>query len=210
MSTRRAALIADEWGGIYPLHEAFYIHSIIYSASRAGDAFQRFDIARAVNDTEENQVSAVQEALGHAGALSRFFWPSGLRAGAAQPLKRLRAARATKLRAAFNLTDESPLRDRNLRDSLEHFDERLDSYLLTNDAGYFFPLARIGRAELATQETAHIFKLVDPATSSFVCLGMWYDFGLLRREVARVHELAVAMDEVGGRLPHQEHAPPGT
>jgi len=63
-----AALIADEWAGIHPTFEAFYIHSIIYSASRAGDAFQRFDIARAVGDTEENQVSAVHEALGHTAA----------------------------------------------------------------------------------------------------------------------------------------------
>ena len=150
----RAALVADECAGIHLPYEAFYIHSIIYSASRAGDAFRRFDIARAVNDTEENQVSAVHEALGHAAALSRFFWPSGRSAGTAQAVKRLRAARATKLRAAFNLTDDSPLRDRHLRDSLEHFDERLDHYLLTNDAGYFFPSARIGRAELAAEGIA--------------------------------------------------------
>ena len=40
---QREALIVDQYGGIYPVYEAFYIHSIIYAAERSEAAFQRFD-----------------------------------------------------------------------------------------------------------------------------------------------------------------------
>ena len=43
---RRAAIIIDKFAGIHPPFEAFYIHSILYSAGRSSAAFQRFDVAR--------------------------------------------------------------------------------------------------------------------------------------------------------------------
>lgn len=207
---RRADLIVREWDGIAAPFEAFYLQSIIYSASRAADAFQRYDVARAVRDTEANQVSAVHEALGHAASLSRFFWPSGLGPRAGTPLGRLKDARSTKLRRAFDLTDESPLRDRNLRDALEHLDERLDSYCLANDSGYFFPSARVADIELAREPDGHFFRLVDPAQSRFACLGVEHCFGPVRSEVTRVLELAGAFDKAGSRLPRDASRHSGT
>ncbi len=196
---RRATIISSTYGGIHPPYEAFYIHSIIYSASRAEDSFQRFRVAKSLNDSAMAQVSSVHEALGHAAALSRFFWPSGLgRASAA--LRKLRADRASKLRTAFNLEDASPLKDRRLRDSLEHFDERLDLYLLANDAGTFFPAAMIGDSGMASDPAGHVFKLVDPVLSHFVCMGEVFYYGELDAEVTRIHHLAREMDATGSRL----------
>lgn len=197
---RRASVIVNDWAGIFAPYEAFYIHSILYSSSRVIESFQRYDIARSIGDTDINQVSAVHEVINHSASLSRFFWPSALRKSSSDQLKKLTEARASKLREAFNMTNDSPLKNRNIRDSLEHFDERLDLYLLPNDSGYFFPTPIIGNADLASDSLGHIFKLVDPKTSTFVCLGVPYQFGTLRKEAIRVHSLAQKMDENGCRL----------
>ena len=197
---RRASLVVEQYHGICAPYEAFYIRSIMYSSGRACDAFLRFDVAKAVRDSAENQVSAVHEALGHAASLSRFFWPSGARASRSAALKRLKEARAAKLRAAFEVSDESPLRSRKLRDALEHFDERLDSFVLTVEAGYFFPDPMVAESDLADDPTGHIFKLLDSERSRFVLLGELYEYGSLRREVERIRGLARAMDDNGGRL----------
>jgi hypothetical protein len=198
---RRAILITERYSGIHPPNEAFYIRSVIYSAGRAREAFERFTVARADGDTHEIQVTAIHEALGHAGSLSRFFWPSGLGGRRIRALKRLKTARAKKLREAFGLTDDSPLKDRRLRDFLEHFDERLDEYLLRNDAGYFFTDAMIGDAELTDDHAGHIFKLVDPRSSCFVLLGEKHFFQGIQKEVYRIYDLALQMDRSGCRLP---------
>ena len=195
----RALIVARDWGGIFAPFEAFYIHSIIYSSSRAADAFQRYEVSRALRDTESNQVGCIHEALGHAAALSRFFWPHPRRSMSKQ-LSRLSQSRAEKLRRAFGLTEGSALRDRRLRDLLEHFDERLDSFLLVVEGGYFFPGPRIGDVALADEPDGQFFKLVDPVRSCFACLGEKYYFGDLRMEVDRIVKLAHSMDESGSRL----------
>jgi hypothetical protein len=197
---RRASLIVEQFEGIHSPYEAFYIRSIAYSAGRARDAFLRFAAAKAVRDTADNLVSSIHEALGHAASLSRFFWPSGLGGRSSAALKKLKAARALNLRNAFDLNDESPLKNRKLRDSLEHFDERLDFYLLTQDSGYFFPDAMIGDLEAADDPVGHLFKLVDPDRACFVLLGEAHCFGGLRKEVERIHDLALIMDRNGCRL----------
>ncbi|MBF6057148.1 MULTISPECIES: hypothetical protein [Thiomicrorhabdus] len=38
----RVEFVADEKGGIQPVFEAFYLISVIYSASRCLDAFERY------------------------------------------------------------------------------------------------------------------------------------------------------------------------
>ena len=58
------------------------------------------------------------------------------------------------------MSDNSSLKGRNLRNALEHFDERLDLFLLEDDTGIFFPSAIIGGHELADEPTPRIFKLV--------------------------------------------------
>jgi hypothetical protein len=68
-------------------------------------------------------VATVQEGLAHAASLSGYFWP--MKTGGERA-----TARGERLRKAFNLTDESPLRSRSLGNAFEHFDERLDRFLL--------------------------------------------------------------------------------
>lgn len=196
----RVELICADSGGIHPPFEAFYIHSVAYAASRAIQAFNRFRSSLNESLPDGEVVSLVQEALGHTAALSRFFNPSGLGGKGGAPMRRLAEARAKKLREAFEIGQNSPIWNRKLRDALEHFDERLDRYLLRDAVGIFFPNPVVGAAELTEDQLGHIFKLVDPESQQFVILGEKFDFGQVYDEVVRVFRLAETMDENGARL----------
>jgi hypothetical protein len=198
---RRATLLTNKFAGINPPSEAFYIRSILYSASRARNAFERFAEVRSTAVQDQDQVSLIHEALGHAASLSRFFWPSKLGGRKTKVLTSLKEARAARLRQSFELGENSHLKNRKLRDFLEHFDERLDQYLLRNDSGYFFPDAMIGEATLADDPSGHIFKLVDPTALCFVLLGEKHFFEGIREEVFRIYDRAREFDSKGCKLP---------
>ncbi|OPF92702.1 hypothetical protein [Rhodopseudomonas palustris] len=189
---RREQIVSKEYGGILPHCEAFYIHSIHYSASRAQRAFGRLSEELLQGLSATFITASIHEALSHSAALSRYFWPSRNK-GVAE-------ARSFKLRRAFSLDDGSPLRNRKLRDALDHFDERLDEYLLTYDTGYFFPTPMIDNHELASDPSARIFKLVDPHAKRFVVLGEQFSFEHLAEETARISALAQLMGNTGRLL----------
>lgn len=191
---RRKALIAQEYGGIYPVYEAFYIHSIIYAAERSEAAFQRFDEAVAKSRSPSLIVATVQEALTHAGALSRFFWPMKKKDD------RLADTRGDRLRNAFAVDEASALKRRDLRNAFEHFDEDLDLFLLEDRAGYFFPSPLVEDQVLADDSIGHIFRLVDPTQGVCVLLGKKFEFRPIRSEVQRILARAIEMDEQGSRL----------
>ena len=192
---RRERIVVEEYEGILPHCEAFYIHSIHYSANRSIAAFVRYRDAVKNGSSRGLIVASIHESLAHAAALSHFFWP----------IKKTLVAqtRANKLRDAFALNDESPLKNRQLRNGLEHFDERLDDYLIEHATGNFSPAATIGSHEEADDPEAKIFKLVDIDAHVFVLLGEKYVFSAIIEEVDRVLDRADEMAK-SDRLAPQE------
>ncbi|MFX0138795.1 MAG: hypothetical protein ACFFDN_34460 [Candidatus Hodarchaeota archaeon] len=197
---KRAKIACDSFNGIVPYHEVFYIHSIIYSASRALEAFERYKELRKKEVNSSYLIATVQEAIGHSAALSRYFWPSGFNFRGPKELKKLKDSRAKKLRDKFGLSDNSTLKNQNLRDAWEHFDERLDIYLISNDAGSFFPSPIIDSHKLADDPNGKIFKLLDPDEECLVLLGKKFFFGPIIQEVLKIFSHAVKADNNGGRL----------
>jgi hypothetical protein len=128
---KRAAIVADR-GGILPYCEAFYLLSIHYSAGRCLESFEKYEKFKNQEVEPDYLVSIIQEAVGHAAALSRYFWPSPQGRKNQPNLTRLKKERGKKLRHSFGLTEDSPLYNRDLRNAWEHFDERLDVYLQSN------------------------------------------------------------------------------
>lgn len=197
---RRASIVIKDYSGIVPQSEAFYLHSIIYSAKRCLDSFAEYELLKNKDVDAEYLVSIVQEAVGHAAALSRYFWPSLQRSRNEQPLEQVKEKRGEKLREAFGLTKVSPLHNRDLRNAWEHFDERLDAYLLESDMGYFFPTCLIGSHTLADDPIGHIFKLLDPESECLVLMGSKYFFAPIHGEVETVLARAIEADRKGARL----------
>lgn len=158
--------------GILPMFEPFYLESIVHTADRANAAFERFDNALISGDLNKGLIVAnIQEALTHIGELSRYFWPARDN-GISIP-------RGEKLREAFGLRDDSLLKDRKLRDALEHFDERLDIYLKQFPVGQLITTPIVGSIE-SLVPPMRVFRMVDPARSTFVILDEKYEFGALR------------------------------
>ncbi|MGA9823484.1 MAG: hypothetical protein WBQ53_01410 [Methylocystis sp.] len=189
----REELIVQEYRGILPYYEAFYIASIIYSAERSDAAFQRFEAVAQNNGEALLAMATIQEALTHAGALSRFFWPM-------QSKSKVAVARGQSLREAFELDDTSALKNRELRNAFEHFDERIDEYLMQDHVGYFFPQAMIDDHALADDKIGHIFKLVDPKSGLCVIMGRKFEFRPIHTEVQCILGLAQKMERNGSRL----------
>lgn len=189
---RRIDIVIDQGSGILPQYEAFYLQSILYAADASANAFERFSSSIVNDDAPFDIVSSIQEALTHAAGLSRFFWPARK--------SKLAQSRAQKLRLAFKMED-SALQQRDLRNALEHFDERLDEFLLQDPVGFFFPGPLVDSHTLADEAIGQIFRLVDPYEMKIVILGNKHDFLKIHDEVRRVLSLANDFDQNGSRLP---------
>lgn len=197
---RRALICVNDYNGIIPYVEAFYIHSIIYSASRCLDSFYRYEALKDTKISADELISIVQEAVGHSAALSRYFWPSPIGKKKQPNLTKMKEIRGDKLRRAFGLDNNSVLYNRDLRNAWEHFDERLDSYFLENDAGYFFPNCIIGSHKLADDPVGHIFKILDIEEECLVLLGTKFFFSPIKESVKEVLAIAIQANEKGARL----------
>lgn len=113
-----------------PLQMLVYLQEVS-TAADMGIAL-RNNFLRLVADEEERQNITVwlmlQAALLHYGMVSKFIFPvaqagkTGLDRGAA-------------LRAELGIVDTSPLNNRDARNALEHFDERIDQCIERPDSG---------------------------------------------------------------------------
>lgn len=197
---KRALICSEQYNGILPYSEAFYIYSIIYSSTRCLDAFARYKRIKKRDSTAEELVSSVQEAISHAASLSRYFWPSKQGKRKQPNLNGLKELRGIMLRKAFKIEDNSVLHNRELRNVWEHFDERLDIYCLENDSGYFYTGCIVGDHTLADKPTNRIFKLLDVDAECLVLLGKKYFFAPIRDAVQLVLNRAKDFEDNGLRL----------
>jgi hypothetical protein len=185
---RRAKLVADELNGMQPHTLIFYQFSIRYSAERCLEAFYHYEEALKENAEADYLVSVIQEAVGHAAALSRYFWPSPSGPKNNRQLLKLRQKRGEYLRNFFNLDENSPLYNRDLRNAWEHFDEKLDVYLIEKVSGMFFPMSQIGSHFENDNPINRVFKLLDPNDECLVLMGKKYFFAPIRNEVIRIFD----------------------
>lgn len=175
---RRVEINADI--GIAGYQRIFYHVSIQYSVNASFESFKRYDSALAQNHPDKATiVNPVHDALGHAAAVSRYFWNYS----SDRVYKKLHKARASKLRKMYELDDSSALNNRDLRNTLERFDERLDQFLLKELAGMHIPTPSVGTYEPGDNDLNRIYKMVDPDKEIFVIFNEPYDFGEIRKAI---------------------------
>jgi hypothetical protein len=127
--------------------------------------------------------------LQHAGLASKLLWPPGSPIG----FKNKRAkSRSRHLRGTLGIEDSHPLKNRSLRDHFEHYDERLDDWLVNSPNHIFVnnvigPRTIIGGNVVKDQD---IIKLFNPATKELVFRGEPYN----------VQELVDAVSDVLRRV----------
>lgn len=84
--------------------------------------------------------------------------------------------------------------------AMEHFDERLDDFLVGGATGSIIPGPIVGDHRIADDPSGSVFRLVDPAAQILIVFAEKHDFSGIRHEVGRILALARAFDEKGGRL----------
>lgn len=184
----------------YP-YEAFYIESmLIVTRSAMIVQSELQEIIKQLQDgkqlTEHDTVFIIdmcQNLLISAGALSRYFWPVRN--------KEVHLLRGERLRESFEIEDGNPLKDRHVRNYMEHFDENLDIYLSPGRiAGNIIPSA-VGSNLNNSQGVLHFIRAFHINDWTFEILGNKVKLIPLINEVIRIHILLEKFQEEGSRLP---------
>ncbi|WP_226019527.1 hypothetical protein [Novosphingobium sp. FKTRR1] len=187
--------------GIHPPFEAFYILAMQWhteSAARSIELLQRWlelvdaDDERALALPKEALFQELQNILHQFGCISRYFFPARNAS--------IHADRAMQLRQAFAVPADSPLADRELRNAIEHFDERLDKYLAGHLVGQIIP-DHVGYSVPESEVPLHVFKGFYVENLTFVLLGQPHEMRPIIAELVRLHNLLIDCDNAGLRLP---------
>lgn len=167
--------------------QLFYLssmHTVCESASRS----YHFVSSVMSEDSPEVNMNAfldeLQNIVQQGAMLSRYFWPSAVR----DPLKNaIHQQRGEFLRKAFNVSDDSPLKNRRLRNLIEHFDEYLDVYLSQTVAGRIVP-EFVGH-EPERSVPIHFFRAYFTELGIFEILGNRFELVPVVEEIEQVFQL---------------------
>lgn len=83
---------------------------------------------------------------------------------------------------------------------MEHYDEKLDNFLLREPVGPIVPGPIVNSSLLSREELGHVFQLVDPVRGVAIILGKSYNYLAIKAEILKVLYFAVQKDARGGRL----------
>ena len=144
---------------------------------------------RNVEFNPNQPLNHLQNIALHGAALSRYFWPA--RSG--------HEGRAKELCIAFAVDDSSPLKSRDLRNAMEHFDENMDDYLSPGIIGNILP-CYIGPQPKDIQSPRHYFKAYYTDIGVFDVLGKRFTIEPMINEIIRIHNLLIQFQESGLRF----------
>lgn len=192
--------------GISPPYEAFYIEAMLYcttavlNAENEINAALEFAAAHSPESEEWQQVSrvvidGVQEIVLNSAALSRYFWPAGH--------ADLQRSRAAHLRDSLGVHDDSPMKNRHLRNQLEHLDEELDRFCAVFRAGIVLP-TWIGPLSPELEVPANLFRAYYTDVGVFEVLGKRYEIVPILEAVRSLHGKLLRAGDEGGRLPRRQ------
>ena len=180
-------------------HKAFYVASMMFRTQSALDSVEVINwIVGKLNGQEDKLpenwrsqlLDQLQNIVVQGAALSRFFWP------AQEGERKIHKTRGKLLREEFSINETSPLKDRLLRNKIEHFDENLDKYLQQGIVGYIFP-DFIGHSNEGSEVPVHIFRGYFLDNGVFQILGAKFETHPLVAEINRIHSLLKKLHDNG-------------
>jgi hypothetical protein len=185
---------------IWPSFQVFYIQSMLFNSCSAVSSIARLEsiFSKLPEQITEEDIcrlptkailNELQNMVLQSAALSRYFWP----------IRKGHETRAGQLREAFAMDETSPLFNRDLRNALEHFDERLDHYVTTGLVGYVFP-EYVGAKPKEDEVPGHFFRAYFPDTGEFRLLNEEFKIQPLAGELLFVHHHLTTLDQNGGML----------
>lgn len=132
----------------------------------------------------ENEIlllDSLHNIINNASALSKYFWPVRK--------KDLYVRRGDFLREKFQIENENPLREREVRNAIEHFDERLDDFTTTPIVGVIHPYY-VGR-KLNNEVQSFVFRAYYTDEQTFEILGEKFEVIPIINEIVRINEVII-------------------
>lgn len=174
---------------IHPPYRVFYSHSISFCTASAVRSIEvvsevmknlsSTDIENPLDNIDQHAIlDELQNIIVQGAAVSRYFWPSN----------KSYEARGKELRKNFRVIEGSALESRTLRNMIEHFDEKLDDYLVKGIVGHIIPHyfgPEIGNAGIPQ----HFFRAYFINTGIFEILGKRFEIEPIATELLRLHKV---------------------
>jgi hypothetical protein len=183
----------DEEIVIWPHHRAFYIESMLSITSSAVASTERlaiiFDPNANLDDLRQKEIlDWIQNIFTQAAALSRYFW--------AVKEEKLHKKRSQYLRKVFNVSEQSSIKNRDLRNMIEHFDESLDYFVNQPVVGNIVP-NYIGLEPEVNGVPFHTFRAFYTRIGVFEVLGQRFELQPVVDEIYEVHRKLLTIAESG-------------
>ena len=158
--------------------------------SAAIEHLEQTDAEDPLADIDTHDVlNELQNIVVQAAAVSRYFWP----------VRKGHERRSEQLRSAFGMTNKSPFYSRDLRNAIEHFDEKLDDYLSSGIVGTVLP-EYFGFLPESRGVPIHLFRGYFVDVGEFQLLDKRYDVQPIADEVIRLNEALESRDKGTGRI----------
>lgn len=162
-------------------YEVFYIESLL-TITRTIQAEQNvvvkiLDEIQVGNYQNDKQlIDSIQNICTQTALVSKFFWPIDT--------KQLHKDRGERLREVYKVDELSCLRDKNTRNFIEHFDEKLDLFLSKFPSGTIIP-KYVGPKN--NSEETKIFRAYFTDKHTFSILGLEYQLYPILRDINVLH-----------------------
>lgn len=186
---------------IWPPYEVFYIECIKTAALNAienWEAINEIVSNESLLDTNSIQtVDLAENIVNQAGIISKYFFPP---IDEKKPKNQIHKLRGEKLRDAFSINENHQLSDRNFRNYIEHFDEKLDLFLNKSVAGQIIPPKTIYWTSTDINEMTFVFKAYIINEFKFISLNEQILLPKLVEEIYEVFNQCIEFLDNGGRL----------
>ena len=158
---------------LYVLYLTQELEFAAYSFAELREELRSFDL--------DEMTRRAHEFASHAASASRMLWPSTKQA----------RSRGAMLRQILGIANDHPLACRRLRNTLEHFDERLDVHIEKWDgAGTIW---QAFGADDTTMSTHWVVRNFQPASMTYSILGEDFDLKALWDAVQSVGNASYAL-----------------
>lgn len=191
------------------------IDALLYPAEAcilSGDDFHQ--TYRQLLEQESREVDALTEGgstwpvfyfsysfLLHTAIVSKILWPGSklfpkekrvVGPENMTSLAELRESRGKTLQEIFEVSDDWKIKNKDLRDDLEHYDERLEAWYISSPQRNSADMNLMPRSAISGLNSMDFRRNLDPSTLFFYIEGNEYDFPGLKRELDLLHDRAIA------------------
>lgn len=172
--------------GIYPLYEVLYIECILSATESAITSLEEIDFilsdSKLLKDFGLKIIDLSENIINKAGIISKYFYPVRQ--------AKIHKLRAEKLRESYKIDEVSVFNDKDFRNHIEHFDEKLDKFLQSSLIGDVIPKS-LFQSSIEINPITKVFKAFVIQESKLISLNEEIEIIPLMKEIYRIHDLCI-------------------